>query len=222
MTRADRRAAQQAARAAALAELLNGLLALRGDERVLDVGCGTGAVAYALASSAREVVAIDTDASMVELARAGAPPNVHLEVADGEQLPFAAGEFDVAATVRTLHHTKRPDRLLGELVRVTRPGGTLLVADQLAPAEAEAARRLNDFERARDATTARVLSEDELRDLLAGLGLTLRHAQVESEPRDLEAYLDLAGCAGEERERAVRLAPPAYAALLGWFVLSRP
>src|SRR3954470_10142565 len=150
LTRAERRAARQAAQAAELSERLESLLALCGHERVLDVGCGTGALAYAVADAAREVVAVDSDAAMVDAARAHAPANVRVELADGERLPFAAGEFDVAATLRTLHHTERPELLLAELVRVTKPGGTILVVDQLAPPDVEHAHALNVFERARD------------------------------------------------------------------------
>jgi ubiquinone/menaquinone biosynthesis C-methylase UbiE len=201
MTRAERRAAQQAARAAALAERLASLLDLHGDERVVDVGCGTGAAVYALAPTAREVIGVDSDASMIEVARREAPANAGFELADGEQLPFATGDFDVGTTLRTLHHTRNPDRLLAELVRVTKPGGTILVVDP---------------------TTSHVLTEAELRGLLARLGLILGHAEVVTEPRDLEAYLDLAGCAGAARERAIRLAPPGYEAAIGWFVLLRP
>jgi SAM-dependent methyltransferase len=222
MTRAERRAAQQAARAKALAQRLESLLGLRGDERVLDVGCGAGALAYAVAPTAREVVAVDNDPSMVEVARRSAPGNVRVELADGEQLPFGPGEFEVGATLRTLHHTEHPGRLVTELVRVTKPGGTVLVVDQLAPADAEQARALNEFERARDRTTARVLTEQELRDLLGRRGLALRRAEIDREPRDLDAYLDLAGCEGDERDRVARLAPPGYEAAVGWFVLLRP
>ncbi len=222
MTKAERRAAQQAARAEALAERLGSLLALRGGERVLDVGCGAGALAYAVAPVAREVVAVDSDASMVEVARANAPANVRVELADGERLPFDDGEFDVAATLRTLHHTLHPGRLVAELVRVTKPGGIVFVVDQLAPVDEEEARALNEFERARDASTSRVLPEHELRELFAQLGLTVVRAEVDREARDLDAYLDLAGCAGAERDRVARLAPPGYEATLGWFVLLRP
>ena len=222
MTKAERRAAQQAARAEALAERLGSVLALRGGERVLDVGCGAGALAYAVAPVAREVVAVDSDASMVEVARANAPANVRVELADGERLPFDDGEFDVAATLRTLHHTLHPGRLVAELVRVTKPGGIVFVVDQLAPVDEEEARALNEFERARDASTSRVLPEHELRELFAQLELNVVRVEVDHEPRDLDAYLDLAGCVGAERDRVARLAPPGYAATLGWFVLLRP
>ena len=222
MTRAERRAAHQAASADVLAERLGALLALRGGERVLDVGCGAGALAFAVAPVAREVVAVDSDASMVEVARANAPANVRVELGDGEQLPFTEGEFDVAATLRTLHHTLDPRLLVAELVRVTKPGGIVFVVDQLAPVDAEEARALNEFERARDASTSRVLPEHDLRELFAQLGLTVVRAEVDREARDLDAYLDLADCAGAERGRVARLAPPGYEATLGWFVLFRP
>ena len=222
MTKAERRAAQQAARAEALAERLGSVLALRGSERVLDVGCGAGALAYAVAPVAREVVAVDSDASMVAVARANAPANVRVELADGERLPFEDGEFDVAATLRTLHHTLHPGRLVAELVRVTKLGGIIFVVDQLAPVDEEEARALNEFERARDASTSRVLPEHELRELFAQLELNVVRVEVDREPRDLDAYLDLAGCVGAERDRVARLAPPGYAATLGWYVLLRP
>jgi ubiquinone/menaquinone biosynthesis C-methylase UbiE len=222
MTKAERRAAQQAARATALADRLDSLLALRGDERVLDVGCGAGALAYVVAPAVREVVAVDSDPSMVEVARRNAPANVRVERADGERLPFGAAEFDLAATLRTLHHTEHPERFVAELARVTKPGGIVLVVDQLAPPDGEEARALNEFERARDASTWRVLPERELRELLARVGLNVQRAEIVREARDLEAYLDLAGCEGAERARVAQLAPPGYEATVGWFVLLRP
>ena len=49
----------------------------------------------------------------------------------------------------------------------------------------------------------------------------LRREEVLRESRDIEAYLDLAGCEGPERERARNLAPSGYEAVVGWYVLSR-
>jgi ubiquinone/menaquinone biosynthesis C-methylase UbiE len=221
-SKADRFARLQGERAEALARRLGELLpGLAGDERALDVGAGTGAVAFALAPRVREVVAVDSDEEMAAKARAHAPANVEVVVADGERLPFVDFAFDLAANVRTLHHTRRPEVLVAELARVTRPGGTILVADQLAPVDPLAAFELNRFERARDPSTTRVLSDGDLRALFDANGLALRRDLVVRERRDLERYLDLAGCDGLERERARALAPKGYEGVVGWYVLTR-
>lgn len=221
MSNAERRAERQAERAAALAELVHDLLPLNGDERVLDVGAGTGAFAFAVAPQVREVVAVEQDEEQVERLRADAPPNVAAVAGDGEHLQLESFSFDVAASVRTLHHTPRPELLVAELVRVTKPGGTIFVADQLAPVDPLAAFELNRFERARDPSTTRVLSDGDLRSLFDSNDLVLRREQVTREPRELEAYLDLAGCEGPERERARSLVPRGYESVVGWYVLAR-
>jgi len=220
-SKADRFAALQAERAEALARRLDELLQLTGEERVLDVGAGTGAFAYALAPRVREVVAVDADEAMAERARVGAPPNVEVQVGDGESLPFEPFSFDLALSARTLHHTRRPELVVAELARVTRPGGTILVVDQLAPVDPLAAFELNRFERARDPSTTRLLSDGDLRALFDANGLVLRRDRIVREPRDLERYLDLAGCEGFERERARSLVPAGYEAVVGWYVLTR-
>ena len=222
MSNVDRRAALQAQRAAALASRIEELLpVLRGDERVLDVGAGAGAFAFAIASRVREVVAVEIDEDLAARARADAPANVEVVVADGEQLPFEGFSFDVAATLRTLHHTHRPELLVAELVRVTRPGGTILVVDQLSPADTLAGIELTRFEHARDPSTTRVLADADLRGLFDSNSLVLQRELVVHEPRDLDAYLDLAGCEGDERECARGLAPKGYEAIVGWYVLAR-
>jgi ubiquinone/menaquinone biosynthesis C-methylase UbiE len=221
VTNADRRAALQQARAAALAALLDELLPLRGDERVLDVGAGTGAFAYAVAPRVREVVAVERDEELAERARREAPANVEVIVADGEHLTLEPFSFDVCGCLRVLHHTRRPELVVAELARMTRPGGTIFVGDQLAPVDPLAAFELNRFERARDPSTTRVLSDGDLRSLFDANSLVLRRERVVREQRDLETYLDLAGCEGPERERARALAPTGYEADVGWYVLAR-
>ena len=222
MTNADRRAQLQAQRAADLAARLETLLDLHGDERALDVGAGTGALAFALAPRVASVVALEPDDELAARARADAPANVEVIVGDGEHTPFDSGSFDVAGSLRVLHHTRRPELLIAELARVTRSGGTILVADQLAPVDPLAALELTRFEHARDPTTTRVLADIDLRGLFDANDLVLRREQVVREPRDLEAYLDLAGCEGDAREHARSLAPARYEAVVGWYVLHRP
>jgi ubiquinone/menaquinone biosynthesis C-methylase UbiE len=221
MSRIEARAELQRRRAAALAEHLEGLLTLRGDERALDVGAGTGALAFALAARVGSVVAVEVDEEAAARARDDAPPNCEVIVGDGEALPFDSFTFDLAATMRALHHTPQPEAIVAELVRVTRPGGTILVVDQLAPVDPLEALELNQFERTRDPSTTRILSDSDMRGLFDANGLRLVRDRFDREPRDLEAYLDLAGCEGAARDEARSLVPRGYEALVGWYVLER-
>lgn len=194
MSNADRRAERQAARAAELDALLDELLVLSGDERVLDVGGGTGAFAFAVAPRVRQVVLVERDEELAERARAEAPSNVDVEIGDGEHLAHEPFSFDVVGCLLVLHHTRRPELMVAELVRMVRPGGTILVADQIAPIDPIEAAELNSFEQTRDPSTTRVLSDGDLRALFDANGLVLRRAKVVREQRDLDSYLDLAGC----------------------------
>ena len=220
---AERVAALQDARAAELEEKVLRFVAPKGDERVLDSGSGPGALAFALAPHVREVVAVDIVPELLEEGRRRTEgfPNVRFVEGDATNLPFELGAFDLAGSLRTLHHIARPELAMAELVRVTRPGGRVLVIDQIAPIDPSAAAELNTFERARDPSTSWVLAEVDLRGLFESNGLVLVRSQQEREPRDLEAYLELAGCEGDERRRAESLAPRGYTAELGWYLLER-
>jgi ubiquinone/menaquinone biosynthesis C-methylase UbiE len=203
---------------------LRSFLEPRGDERVLDAGTGTGALAFALAPLVREVVGVDPVAALLDEARArtGEFPNVELVQGDATRLAFGSGSFDVAACLRTLHHVAWPEQVVAELVRVTRPGGLVLVIDQIAPVDPVAAAELNSFERARDPSHTRALADVDLRSLLEANNLVVRRTQFEQEPRELESYLDLAGCEGPARDEAKALVPPGYTATLGWYLAARP
>jgi ubiquinone/menaquinone biosynthesis C-methylase UbiE len=220
---AERVAELQDARAASLEQDIVRFVAPSGDERVLDSGTGSGALAFALAPHVREVVGVDLVPELLEQARKRAErvPNVTFVEGDATKLPLAYGTFDLACSLRTLHHIPRPELAMAELVRVTRPGGRVLVIDQIAPVDPLAAAELNRFERARDPSHARALADIDLRHLFESNGLVLIRAEYEREPRELDAYLELAGCEGEARDQAESLAPPGYTADLGWYLLEK-
>ena len=221
---AERVAARQDARAARLAEEVRDFARPRGDERALDVGTGAGALALALAPLVREVVGLDPVPELLELARARALTNTEFVEGDGTALPFADGSFDLVGTHRTLHHVALPERVVAEMARVTRPGGRVLVADQLAPADPAAAAALHEFETTRDGSHTRLLADAELRGLFAANRLSLLRERQEEMPRDLSAYLDLAGCEGDARARAEELAaadPRLLVESVGWYLLER-
>ncbi len=221
-------AAQVAEHGAAQVEAVRGQLrsfvAPTGDERALDVGTGPGTLALALAPLVREVVGIDVVPELLEAARRGAPANVTFLEADATRLPFEDGSFDLTCTRRTLHHIARPELVVAELARVTRPGGNVLVEDQIAPVDPLAALDLDRFEQARDPSHTRTLPDVDLRGLFDANDLVLRRAQFDQQRRPLGPYLDLAGCFGEARERAVALSPggpEAYVAESGWYLLAK-
>src|SRR5919199_676031 len=108
---ADRIAALQDRRADELAARVREFVPVRGDERALDVGTGTGALAFALAPLVREVVGVDVVPELLERARAQAPANVTFVEGDATKLPFPAAEFDLVCCRRTLHHIAQPERV---------------------------------------------------------------------------------------------------------------
>ena len=182
-----------------------------------------GAVALAVAPYVAEVVGVDVAEARLDLARRDAPANVTFALADATRLPFPHASFDIACCVRTLHHVARPELVVAELTRVARGGGRVLVVDQLAPADPLAALDLDRFERARDPSHARLLPDVDLRHLFEANELVLEAARVEREQRELEPYLDLAGCEGDARERARAVAPaPSFSVDLGWYLLRKP
>ena len=97
----------------------------RGDESVLDCGCGDGGVARLLRERAREVVGIDVEPS----SNWNEEPGLSFQVANAEQLPFEDSSFDVVHSKDSLHHMQSPERALAEYRRVLRRGGTALIIE---------------------------------------------------------------------------------------------
>lgn len=196
-----------------------------GAERALDAGTGAGTLALALAPLVQEVVGVDVVPELLERARANAPANVSFVEGDATALPFDAESFDLACCRRTLHHIARPERAVAELARVTVSGGKVFVDDQIAPVDPLAALELDRFERARDASHTRTLPDIDLRQLFEANGLVLLRSRFQTHRRELDRYLDLAGCEGEARERARKLSPggpESYVAQSAWYLLRRP
>jgi SAM-dependent methyltransferase len=200
------------------------LIVTAGGERAVDVGTGAGTLAFALAPLVREVVGVDVVPELLEAARRAAPANVTFVEGDATALPFERASFDVGGTRRTLHHIARPELVVAELARVIRPGGTVLVEDQIAPIDPLAALALDRFERSRDPSHTRLLPDVDLRSLFDANEFELVRSRARRERRALDPYLDLAGCAGDERERAASLSPSGrdeYVADSAWYVLRR-
>ncbi len=98
--------------------------------RVLDVGCGTGALAAHVSGAGYVVVGVDASPGMLSQAAAGSLAGVY--AAFSTALPFPDGSFSLAYTVATLHHLETPERVaatIAEMARVVRRGGHVLLWD---------------------------------------------------------------------------------------------
>ncbi len=94
---------------------------------VLDVGAGRAEFAAAFAARGAGYLAVDGDPATLEPLRS-APVRAPAVVARGEALPLADGRVDIAFCSNVFEHVPHPARLGAELVRVTRPGGLVVVA----------------------------------------------------------------------------------------------
>lgn len=220
----DFRRALQEERASALAERVRRLLApFDGGEAALDSGCGTGALAFALAPNVAEAVGADTREDYLEAARAAAPANARFVLGDATALPFGYGTFDIAGCHRLLHHVRRPELVVSELARVARLGGRLFIVDQLGSVDPLRSLEMDRFERLRDPTHQRLLPDTDIRGYLDANDLVLLSFEVTRERVDLEHRFDLAGTPEEERVRVRGPAPIVpYDIEVGWYVAEKP
>lgn len=218
------RLALQEERAAELSERARRLLGpFTGTEVALDSGTGTGSFAFALAPHVGEVVGTDMTADYLEAARASAPDNVRFVEGDVTALPFGYATFDIAASVRVLHHVRRPELAVSELARVTRPGGRVLIADQLGSIDPLRSLEMDRFERLRDPSHQRLLPDADIHGFLDANDLVLLTHEVTRERVDLERRLELAEVPEEERVRLRGLAPGAFYDIeVGWYVARKP
>ena len=98
-----------------------------------DLGCGTGQVSAAVAPFVARVIAVDGSTAMLQAAkkRLHGIGNVELRRGELEALPIDAATLDAATLMLVLHHVPEPERAIGEVARVLKPGGRVLVVDML-------------------------------------------------------------------------------------------
>lgn len=106
-------------------------LDLRPQDRLLDVGCGTGALLRCLSAihPATRLSGVDPVPEMLAVARGRLSPDVDLYQGWAEHLPFPEERFDVIVSCNVFHYIRQPVAALREMGRVLRPGGQLIITD---------------------------------------------------------------------------------------------
>jgi ubiquinone/menaquinone biosynthesis C-methylase UbiE len=141
------------------------LAALRGDERVLDAGCGAGHTAMTFAPYAAKVIALDFTPSMLgqvaQLAAEKGFTNVETHLGDVEHLPFDDDHFDLVVSRYSAHHWPHPQQAAAEFHRVLRPGGKVLLADVVGFDDPTCDTFLNAVELLRDPSHVRDFTPNE-------------------------------------------------------------
>ena len=174
---------------------------LKGQESVLDIATGPGYIAEAFARAARQVVGVDLTAAMLaigeERTKLNGLSNVSFRIGDAQNLPFKRENFDVVVCRLALHHMQEPGRVVGEMTRVSRVGGTVLVEDIFASEHRERAEYQDRWEKLRDPSHLRVLPLSEHLRLFEEAGL---------ETDAVKTFDDL--CPEVERWLATTKAPP--------------
>lgn len=101
----------------------------------LDLGCGTGEMLKQIAQvdAGKELYGLDLSAKMLAVARAKLAERVKLTVGDSEALPYPDAFFDVVYCNDSFHHYPTPGKVLQEVCRVLKPGGTFLMGDCWQP-----------------------------------------------------------------------------------------
>ena len=112
----------------------------------VEFGCGTGFYTETLAVKADRVTATDISPGMLDLARGRVrATNVSFQLEDCQHTSFADGSFDTAFVGLVIHFTQ-PNEALGEMHRVLRPGGTLIISN-VDPRALKALDRMRSFAR---------------------------------------------------------------------------
>jgi ubiquinone/menaquinone biosynthesis C-methylase UbiE len=165
---------------------------------VLEVACGAAHAGESVAPFVHQVVGIDLTPGLLkagaERLRDSGVTNVLLQEGNAEALPFVAASFDVVFCRSSLHHFAHPYRAIEQMVRVSRPGGRLVLIDLVPPSHVDRD-RFDHLHRLLDRSHVRTFTEKELIGALPA-GTTLASAQTSA----LRFPIDVAMNAESDRE----------------------
>ena len=162
-------------------------------DAALDIACGPGAFALAIAPRVESVRGIDLTPEMLRRARAFQAErqvlNAGFVQGDAEQLPFLAGTFDLVSCQCSFHHMPKPQLVLQEMVRVAKPEGRLLIIDPLGPESDSKYEIYNRIELLRDPSHTLTLRLTDFLRLFDEAGLEILRQSIRRRPRSFNNWM---------------------------------
>lgn len=170
------------------------LAAPQPDWLALDVAPGGGHSALAIAPYVRRVVALDITLGMLRAARAHTLQqgldNLVWVQGDGGVLPLPAETFDLVTCRVALHHFPDQAAAIRDWARVLKPGGQLVLVDNVGPDDPEAVEYVNTYETIRDPSHGWMYPLGELVAFVSAAGLKIEHKERLVKPMDFYAWME--------------------------------
>ncbi len=186
----------------------------------LDVATGGGHTAIAIAPRVAGMVALDLTPEMLDAAARHAAERgvsgIEFVLGDAEALPFPDASFDVVTCRIASHHFGDVQTFADEVARVLRPGGRFVLQDQCVPEGAAAATFVNLFDRLRDPSHNRALSESAWVEVVSRAGLTLGELSHFENRHVLEEWASMQGCSSDTVKRLREMLADAGEIALAW------
>jgi len=166
-------------------------------ELVLDVACGPGAFVLGVAPRVSFAMGIDLTPEMLRQAREFQAEkgivNAVFALADADHLPFPDAWFDLASCQHAFHHITKPEPVLLEMLRVTKPEGRLLILDPLAPESDSKFELFNHIERLRDPSHTSSLRLTTFLSMFEQHGLEMIRQSLRRRQRSFDQWMRRAG-----------------------------
>ncbi|HEX5158258.1 MAG TPA: methyltransferase domain-containing protein [Ktedonobacterales bacterium] len=174
-------------------------------DQALDISTGGGHTALALAPHVAHMTASDLTPRMLAAARdfltASGVTNASYVIADAESLPFLDAGFDLVTVRIAPHHYASVTAAVGEMARVLRPGGRLVVIDNVAPEDVTLDALGNRWEKRRDPSHVRNYTVSEWRTFLTYAGLEITDEETQRKTYDFASWTARMRMPADERAK---------------------
>jgi ubiquinone/menaquinone biosynthesis C-methylase UbiE len=175
----------------------------------LDVAPGGGHSAIAIARRVARVIAVDITFGILQAAREHARglglENLVWVQGDGGKLSLPDERFDLATCRVALHHFPDQAAAIRDWVRVLKPGGRLLLVDNISPDDPAAAEYVNAYEKIRDPSHVWMQALDGLATFVREAGMAVEHSERLVKPMAFHPWMERMQVSPADRERLTRL-----------------